>query len=81
MRPKSSVVVVLPFVPVTAMIGSYLGIYRGLPRMALVQDILQVLLQFPALESARQLSGYQKKILRQISLDSPRRLLPVRVGG
>ena len=65
----------------TAMIGSYLGIYRGLPRMALVQDILQVLLQFPALESARQLSGYQKKILRQISLDSPRRLLPVRVGG
>lgn len=62
----------------TAMIGSYLGIYRGLPRMALAQDIAQVLLQFPALESVRQLSGYHKRILRQIAIDSPRRLLPNR---
>lgn len=62
----------------TAMIGSYLGIYRGLPRAALIQDVMQVLLQFPALESARQLSGYQRKILRQIALDSPRKLLPAR---
>ena len=62
----------------TAMVGSYLGIYRGLPRLALIQDIVQVLLQFPALESARQLNGYQKKILRQIAIDSPRRLLPAR---
>jgi len=62
----------------TAMIGSYLGIYRGLPRMALVQDITQVLVQFPALESARQLSGYQRRILRQITIDSPRKLLPAK---
>ncbi len=62
----------------TAMIGSYLGIYRGLPRMALIQDISQVLIQFPALESVRQLSGYQRKILRQIAIESPRRLLPMR---
>jgi len=62
----------------TAMIGSYLGIYRGLPRMALIQDIAQVLLQFPALESARQLSGYHKRILRQIAFESPRKLLPAR---
>jgi len=37
-----------------------------------------VLLQFPALESVRQLSGYHKRILRQIAIDSPRRLLPNR---
>jgi hypothetical protein len=60
------------------MIGSYLGIYRGLPRIALIQDILKVLVQFPALESMRQFTGYQKKVLRQISRDSSRRLLPAR---
>ena len=60
----------------TAMIGSYLGIYRGLPRMALLQDITQVLVQFPTLESVRQLTRYQKRILRQITIDSPRKLLP-----
>ncbi|MCZ6829819.1 MAG: AarF/UbiB family protein, partial [Gammaproteobacteria bacterium] len=65
----------------TAMVGSYLGIYRGLPRMALIQDIVQVLVRFPALESMRQLSGYQKKILRQIIIDTPRRLLPVRANS
>ncbi|MCZ6830713.1 MAG: hypothetical protein O7F73_14225, partial [Gammaproteobacteria bacterium] len=65
----------------TAMIGSYLGIYRGLPRMALIQDMVRVLAQFPALESMRQLSAYQKKILRQIIIDTPRRLLPVRANS
>ena len=64
----------------TAMIGSYMGIYRGLPRIALVQDILQVMLQFPALEGVRQFTGYQKKVLRQISRDSSKRLLPARAG-
>jgi predicted unusual protein kinase regulating ubiquinone biosynthesis (AarF/ABC1/UbiB family) len=62
----------------TAMIGSYLGIYRGLPRRALFQDIAQVLLQFPTLESIRLLSGYQKKVLRQIIADSPLKHLPFR---
>jgi len=65
----------------TAMTGSYLGIYRGLPRMALVQDIAQVLLRFPALEGVRQMSGYQRKILRQIAIHSPRRFLPTRAGA
>ncbi|MEH6634985.1 MAG: AarF/ABC1/UbiB kinase family protein [Halioglobus sp.] len=65
----------------TAMTGSYLGIYRGLPRSALYQDIAKVLLQFPALESARAISGYQRKILKQITLDSSRRFLPVRSGA
>jgi predicted unusual protein kinase regulating ubiquinone biosynthesis (AarF/ABC1/UbiB family) len=64
----------------TAMIGSYMGIYRGLPRVALAQDILQVMLQFPALESMRQFTGYQKKVLRQIGRDSSRRLMPARAG-
>jgi predicted unusual protein kinase regulating ubiquinone biosynthesis (AarF/ABC1/UbiB family) len=64
----------------TAMIGSYLGIYRGLPRIALVQDVVQVMLQFPAVEGMRQFSGYQKKVLRQISRDSSRRLMPARAG-
>jgi predicted unusual protein kinase regulating ubiquinone biosynthesis (AarF/ABC1/UbiB family) len=62
----------------TAMIGSYLGIYRGMPRRVLIQDITLVLLQFPALESARQVSGFQKRVLKQIAIDSPRKLLPVR---
>jgi predicted unusual protein kinase regulating ubiquinone biosynthesis (AarF/ABC1/UbiB family) len=60
----------------TAMVGSYLGIYRGLSRRVLVQDILQVLVQFPALESLRQMSGYRRKLLGQITQDSPRRLAP-----
>ena len=64
----------------TAMIGSYMGIYRGLPRVALAQDILQVMLQFPAVESMRQFTGYQKKVLRQIRRDSSRRLMPARAG-
>ena len=51
----------------TAMVGSYLGIYRGLSRFALVQDITQVLLQFPTLEGMRQLSGYRNRLLRQIT--------------
>jgi hypothetical protein len=62
----------------TAMIGSYLGIYRGMPRRVLIQDITLVLLQFPALESARQITGYRKRILGQIAIDSQRRLLPGR---
>ena len=62
----------------TAMTGSYLGIYRKLPRLALVQDIVQVLLQFPAVESVRQLAGYQRKVLKQIRLDSSKKLLPAR---
>jgi predicted unusual protein kinase regulating ubiquinone biosynthesis (AarF/ABC1/UbiB family) len=61
----------------TAMIGSYLGIYKGLSRVVLVQDILQVLLQFPALESMRQLSGARRRVVRQLSLGSN---LPVSPG-
>jgi predicted unusual protein kinase regulating ubiquinone biosynthesis (AarF/ABC1/UbiB family) len=61
----------------TAMVGSYLSIYRGLSRVVLAQDITQVLLQFPALEGMRQLSGYRRKLLRQISLDKPRKLIPI----
>ena len=60
----------------TAMVGSYLGIYRGLPRRVLIQDILQVVVQFPALESLRQMSGYRRKLLGQITSEAPRRLLP-----
>jgi ubiquinone biosynthesis protein len=60
----------------TAMIGSYLGIYRGLSHVVLIQDIVQVLVKFPALEGMRQVSGYRKKVLRQIRLDTPRRFIP-----
>ncbi len=65
----------------TAMVGSYLGIYRGLPGRILVRDILQVLIRFPALEGYRQVSGYRRKLLAQISLDTPRRLLPGAARG
>jgi predicted unusual protein kinase regulating ubiquinone biosynthesis (AarF/ABC1/UbiB family) len=61
----------------TAMVGSYLSIYRNLSRLVLVQDIVQVLVQFPALESLRQAAGYRRKVLRQLSLAGPRKLLPV----
>ena len=60
----------------TAMVGSYLSIYRNLSRLVLVQDIVQVLVQFPALESLRQAAGYRRKVLRQLSLAGPRKLLP-----
>jgi hypothetical protein len=60
----------------TAMVGSYLSIYQGLSRVALAQDIAQVLVQFPAVEGLRQAAGYRKKLLRQIRLDTSRRFLP-----
>ena len=40
--------------------------------MVLLQDIAQVLLQFPALEGLRQLSGYRRKLLKQFTLVYPR---------
>jgi predicted unusual protein kinase regulating ubiquinone biosynthesis (AarF/ABC1/UbiB family) len=60
----------------TAMVGSYLSIYRGLSRVVLVQDIMQVLVQFPALESMRQVSGYRRKLLERLTLAGPRKLVP-----
>ncbi len=60
----------------TAMSGSYLGIYRGLPRRMLVQDIAQVLIQFPSLEGFRLLSNYQKSIREKVIANSPLRVLP-----
>jgi predicted unusual protein kinase regulating ubiquinone biosynthesis (AarF/ABC1/UbiB family) len=54
----------------TAMIGSYLGIYKGLSRMVLLQDIAQVLLQFPAVESLRQLAGARRRVMRQLRAGS-----------
>jgi hypothetical protein len=60
----------------TAMVGSYLGIYRGLPRRLLFQDIAQVLMQFPTLEGWRFLSNYRKTVLKNVLLKSPLRILP-----
>ncbi len=62
----------------TAMVGSYLGIYRGLSRVVLVQDIVQVLVRFPALEGMRQLSGYRRKVMQQLTVHRPRSLLTAR---
>jgi len=62
----------------TAMVGSFLGIYKGVPRRILIQDIAQVIVQFPALEGMRQLGGFRKRLLRQISpmsaMPTPREL-------
>ena len=60
----------------TAMIGSLLGIYSDLPKMALVQDVTQVLVQFPAVESARHMAGYRRRLLRRILVEPPRQLVP-----
>jgi hypothetical protein len=57
----------------TAMVGSYLGIYKGLSRMVLVRDIAQVIVQFPALEGMRQLSGARRRLLRQLGPGTGRR--------
>lgn len=59
----------------TAMTGSYLGIYRGLPRRVLIQDIVRVLIQFPTLEGFRLLSSFRKSALEKAIADSPLRAL------
>ncbi len=64
----------------TAMLGSYLGIYRGLPRRMLFQDIAQVLLQFPTVEGLRQLSSYQQTVLKKVIAGSPLWFLPFRMA-
>ncbi len=61
----------------TAMVGSYLSIYQGLSRVALVQDIVQVLWLFPTIESTRLLSDYRRKVIRQLTLEGPRKLIPM----
>lgn len=60
----------------TAMVGSYLSIYKGLSRVVLVQDIVQVLWLFPTIESTRLLSDYRRKVIRQLTLKGPRKLIP-----
>jgi len=61
----------------TAMVGSYLSIYSGLPRHVLVRDVLQVLVQFPTVEGLRQVSGYRRRLLARLRLEPPGRLMPV----
>lgn len=61
----------------TAMIGSYLGIYKGLSRMILVRDVVQVFLQFPALEGMRQVAGARRRLLRQIGPGTLRATAPL----
>ncbi len=50
-----------------AMLGSFLGLYEGLPRAALAQDVVQVLLRFPALEGLRQAAGYRRHLISRVS--------------
>jgi predicted unusual protein kinase regulating ubiquinone biosynthesis (AarF/ABC1/UbiB family) len=50
-----------------AMLGSFLGLYSGMPRAALAQDVAQVLVQFPALEGLRQAAGYRRQLMRRVS--------------
>ncbi len=61
----------------TAMIGSYLSIYKGLSRVTLARDVVQVVLQFPALEGMRQLSGARRRLLRQIGPGTLRAATPL----
>ena len=56
---------------ITAMLGSYLGIYKGVSRLVLAQDATRVMMQFPALESYRQANGYRRRLLRQVAADLP----------
>ena len=56
---------------IAAMLGSYLGIYSGVSRLALAQDLLIVMCRFPSLEGYRQATGYRKRLLRQVARDLP----------
>jgi hypothetical protein len=49
--------------------------------VALAQDIVQVMVQFPALEGLRQLSGYRRKLVKQLTLAGPRKLIPASGAG
>lgn len=56
---------------IAAMLGSYLGIYSGVSRLALAQDLMIVISRFPSLEGYRQATGYRKRLLRQVARDLP----------
>ncbi|MEP5566515.1 MAG: AarF/UbiB family protein, partial [Halioglobus sp.] len=56
---------------ITAMLGSYLSIYKGASRLVLAQDALVVMCRFPSLEAYRQATGYRKRLLRQVARDLP----------
>jgi predicted unusual protein kinase regulating ubiquinone biosynthesis (AarF/ABC1/UbiB family) len=54
-----------------AMLGSYMGIYRGVSRLAMAQDAARVMMQFPTVEGLRQVNGYRRRLLRQVAADLP----------
>ena len=56
---------------VTAMVGAYMGIYKGVPRLALAQDAAMVAIKFLPLEGYRQASGYRRRLLAQVARDLP----------
>ncbi len=56
---------------IAAMLGSFLGIYSGVSRLALAQDLMIVMCRFPSLEGYRQATGYRKRLLRQVARDLP----------
>lgn len=64
---------------ITAMLGSYMGIYRGVSRLAMAQDAARVMLRFPTVEGLRQANGYRRRLLQQVAADLPigRRQRPV----
>lgn len=66
---------------ITAMVGSYLGIYSGVSRVALAQDAMIVMCRFPSLEGYRQATGYRRRLLRQVARDLPVGLIWNREGA
>lgn len=60
---------------IAAMMGSYLGVYNGVSRIALAQDVMLVMCRFPSLEAYRQATGYRKRLLRQVARDLPAGLI------
>ncbi|MEH6588446.1 MAG: AarF/UbiB family protein [Halioglobus sp.] len=60
---------------IAAMMGSYLGVYKGVSRIALAQDVMLVMCRFPSLEAYRQATGYRKRLLRQVARDLPAGLI------
>lgn len=61
---------------ITAMVGSYLGLYSGVSRLGLAQDAMIVMCRFPSLEGYRQAQGYRRRLLRQVARDLPAGLVP-----
>ena len=56
---------------VTAMVGSLLGLYTGLPKTDMIQDLLQILLLFPSRLGLEIVVAQRGKMVRSFAQSLP----------